>query len=107
MRFRLALARCDLRLAGAASGLATFARTLAAMAVRSDLVVHRPQVRIRMVIPGAHMVHRVRARTATEVTDALVIAQNPLALGMPFLGQPDPARRPFPLSGSHAYTSWI
>lgn len=60
-----------------------------------------------MVIPGAHVVDRVGARTAAQVADALVITQDPLALGVPFLGQTDSPRTAFPLPGSHANTSRI
>lgn len=75
------------------------------MAVRRGLVVDRAQVRIAVVVAADDVVDRICARTAADVADPAVIAQDPLALGVPFLGKPGAPSAALPLSGSHAYPS--
>ena len=66
------------------------------------LPVNGPQVRIGVIVPGDEVIHLVGARESADVTDAFVVAEDTLALRVPFLGQAHAAGTALPLTGSHA-----
>ena len=60
------------------------------------------QVRVRVIIPDDEVIHLISARKPADVTDAAMIAEDALALRVPFLGQAHTAGTALPLTGSHA-----
>lgn len=67
--------------------------------------MHGAQVRVGMIVAGANVVYPVGARTATQMTDPAMVAEDPLTLRVPFLRETDSAIGVRPSTGSHQITS--
>lgn len=93
-------------LAGSYPFPASSTRGLAALAggflTVTRLPVNGPQVRIGVIIPSDKVVHLIGAGSVTDMANAPVVAEDALALSVPFLGQAHAAGTALPLSGSHA-----
>jgi hypothetical protein len=107
MSLRLALPGRHHGPASSAGGLAALPRRLLAVAIRGDLLVDGPEIRLAVVVASCDVVDGVSARTAANVTDASVVAEDPLALSVPFARQPHATIAARPLPGSHASPSQI
>jgi hypothetical protein len=83
MTFRRPTPRRDPFPASSAGGLTTLTGRLLAMAW---LPMNGSQVRIGVIIPGDEVIHLISAREPADVTDARVIAEDALALRVPFPG---------------------
>jgi len=102
MTFRNPTPRRDPFPASSAGGLTTLPRRLLTVA---RIPMNGSQVRVRVIIPDDEVIHLISARKPADVTDAAMIAEDALALRVPFLGQAHTAGTALPLTGSHELIS--
>lgn len=70
--------------AGSTLGGTAFAGRFTAVAERGHVVMNGTKIGVGMVVARSDVVDTVGTRTTAQMTDAPVVAKDPLALRMPF-----------------------